>query len=286
MTTLRADLHIHTLASDGADDVVAILAVAEAQGLDMIAITDHERTDAARVARIIADDLGLRVRVVVGEEVTTRRGHLLVLGLEQAIRPYRSLRDTIAAAHDAGALAIPAHPLVPWPSGAGSRVLRDLAGGDPYLRPDALETLNHTPFGRKSAATATLADECGYAGIGSTDAHVAAQVGWTQTEWDGDPADAWGSFRKALTERRTRPVGGPMNLRMFADVALGKAEALVAGERARLRGLASLLHGAPRSGRSLGWPGSEERPPRLDLPEVRRRAAVLGLGGASEKRAA
>ena len=31
-------------------------------------------------------------------------------------RPYRSMRDTVAAVHDAGGLAIPAHPLVPVPA--------------------------------------------------------------------------------------------------------------------------------------------------------------------------
>ena len=46
-----ADLHIHTLASDGVSGVEEILAAAvEASDLDVIAITDHERIDAAVVA--------------------------------------------------------------------------------------------------------------------------------------------------------------------------------------------------------------------------------------------
>ena len=43
----RADLHIHTLASDGTSGVVEILDYVEREtGLDVIAITDHERIDA------------------------------------------------------------------------------------------------------------------------------------------------------------------------------------------------------------------------------------------------
>ena len=44
----RADLHIHTLASDGVSGVEEILAWVEASDLDVVAITDHERIDAAR----------------------------------------------------------------------------------------------------------------------------------------------------------------------------------------------------------------------------------------------
>ena len=47
----RADLHIHTLASDGTAGIAAILDHVEARtDLDVIAITDHERIDAAVAA--------------------------------------------------------------------------------------------------------------------------------------------------------------------------------------------------------------------------------------------
>ncbi len=59
----RADLHIHTLASDGTASVVEILDhVAAAGFLDLIAIADHERIDAALAARALAADRGLAVR--------------------------------------------------------------------------------------------------------------------------------------------------------------------------------------------------------------------------------
>ena len=48
----RADLHIHTLASDGTSSIIEILDHVEAASqLDVIAITDHERVDAALAAR-------------------------------------------------------------------------------------------------------------------------------------------------------------------------------------------------------------------------------------------
>ena len=43
----RADLHIHTVASDGIADVITIIENVAARGqLDVVAITDHERIDA------------------------------------------------------------------------------------------------------------------------------------------------------------------------------------------------------------------------------------------------
>ena len=57
----RADLHIHSQASDGTSSVVEILEHVEHDtDLDVIAITDHERIDAAVAARTLAADHGLR----------------------------------------------------------------------------------------------------------------------------------------------------------------------------------------------------------------------------------
>src|SRR4029078_3024900 len=92
----RADLHIHTVASERTAGIAENLEHIEARtDLDVIAITDHERIDAALAAQAIARDRGLRAEVVVGEEVTTLGGHLLGLYLDRPIRPYRSLRTSI-----------------------------------------------------------------------------------------------------------------------------------------------------------------------------------------------
>ena len=103
--------------------------------LDVIAITDHERIDAALAAQAMARDRDVGIEVVVGEEVTTLGGHLLALWIDRPIRPYRSLRTTIKEVHAAGGLAIPAHPLVPYPLCAQGRVLRGLLDDGDETRP-------------------------------------------------------------------------------------------------------------------------------------------------------
>jgi predicted metal-dependent phosphoesterase TrpH len=186
----RADLHIHTLASDGTNSVVEILDWVEARTeLDVIAITDHERIDAAGAGRSIAMDRGLRAEVVVGEEVTTRGGHLLALFIETRVRPLRSLRDTIAEIHDQGGLAIPAHPLVPYPLCAQGFLLRRLLAGDARHRPDALETFNPTALGRpRHAAVVAFAEEFGLAKLGNSDAHALPAIGSGYTTFPGGTA--------------------------------------------------------------------------------------------------
>src|SRR4029079_13537504 len=180
----RADLHMHTRASDGIDPITTILDhVERSTELDVIAITDHERIDAALAARTMARELGLRAQVVVGEEVSTLGGHLLVLYIEERVRPLRSLRTTIAEIHEQGGLAIPAHPLVPYPLCAQGWVLRRLIESrDPRVRPDAIETFNPTMLGRPwHGRVVRFAAEHGLAAVGNSDAHkaVAIDTGWS-----------------------------------------------------------------------------------------------------------
>jgi predicted metal-dependent phosphoesterase TrpH len=202
----RADLHIHTLASDGTSGIIEILDHVETAGdLDVIAITDHERIDAALAARTIARDRGLRFEVVIGEEVTTLGGHLLALFIEERIRPLRSLRSTIAEVHAQGGLAIPAHPLVPYPLCAQGFVLRRLFGDDERFRPDGLETFNPTTLGRPwHGRVVRFAEEHGAAKIGNSDAHVADAVATGWTTFPGRTAD---ELRAAILERTTHHHG-------------------------------------------------------------------------------
>ena len=170
----RADLHIHTLASDGTSGIVEILDHVENQTeLDVIAITDHERIDAAVAARTMARELGHRAEVIVGEEVSTLGGHLLALFVEERIRPLRSLRATILEVHEQGGLAIPAHPLVPYPLCAQGFVLRRLlADPDPRVHLDAIEAFNPTMLGRPwHGRVVRFAAEQRLAAVGNSDPH-------------------------------------------------------------------------------------------------------------------
>ena len=202
----RADLHIHTLASDGTAGVVEILDHVERNTeLDVIAITDHERIDAAVAGRAMARDRGLSFEVVVGEEVTTLGGHLLALWIETPIKPFRSLRSTIAEIHDQGGLAIPAHPLVPYPLCAQGFVLRRLLADEPRYRPDAIEAFNPTTLGRPwHGRVVRFADEHHLARVGNSDAHALEAIGSGYTTFQGHDGEA---LRAAITAATTQHHG-------------------------------------------------------------------------------
>lgn len=256
----RADLHIHTVASDGTASVADILERVAADGrLDVIAITDHERIDAALAARTIATDRGLPIEVVVGEEVTTRGGHLLALYVEARIAPYRSLRDTIVAVHDGGGLAIPAHPLVPYPLCAQGFVLRGLLDDpDPRVHPDAIETFNPTALGRPwHDRVVRFADAQGLAHVGSSDAHALAAVG---SAWTSFPGRSATDLRLAIAARTTEHHG------QFHG-ATGQLGTFGQQLRKRGRDARDEVTGRLRrdgTGRDHGYPGGRSRPPRYE----------------------
>ena len=102
----RADLHVHTLWSDGAQRPEEVVAVAS-ERVDVVAITDHDEIRGALRAREWArEHPELGVDVVVGEEISTLNGHLLGLFLEECIPPGLSALDTIGEIHAQGGLAV------------------------------------------------------------------------------------------------------------------------------------------------------------------------------------
>jgi hypothetical protein len=244
----RADLHVHTRASDGTATVAEVLAAAVAAGLHVVAITDHERIDAALAARQMARDEGLPLEVVVGEEVTTRGGHLLALFVGTRILPWRSLRATVIAIHEAGGLAIPAHPFAPYPlcaqEGAVRRLLED---PDPAARPDALEVFNPTILGRAGGGRpASFARAVGLAAVAGSDAHAAEAIGQAVTLFPGRSA---GDLRRAIVGGQTEVDGrfhDPGSQLLVFGRQLRKYGRDLRDELARLWGLGP--------GRDVGYP--------------------------------
>lgn len=110
----RGDCHLHSWHSDGKRTPAEIAALARAAGLDFINSSDHNTHSAhAHWAEAAGDDL----LVMLGEEVTTRNGHVVALGTDPGTFidwRYRA-RDNRFGKYareirDAGGLVVPAHP--------------------------------------------------------------------------------------------------------------------------------------------------------------------------------
>ncbi|MFF0295262.1 CehA/McbA family metallohydrolase [Kitasatospora sp. NPDC004614] len=186
----RGDCHVHTVHSDGELTPAELAAAARAAGLDFLIVTEHNcPAPPGTWDGLDGDDL----LILPGQEVTTRTGHWLALGLrpgqlvdwqhrvgEPAFR--RALREVRAA----GGLCVAAHPHAPYP------------GGDlmfPLESFDAVEVWNgewtsdrpwnadneaaHAEWGRRLAAGV-------HAGhwqpaLGNSDTHLAGQLGTPQS---------------------------------------------------------------------------------------------------------
>ncbi|MDQ3880842.1 MAG: phosphotransferase [Chloroflexota bacterium] len=262
----RADLHVHSLASDGTASVAEIIGHVERRAdLDVIAVTDHERIDAAVAARSMARARGCRFEVVVGEEVTTRGGHLLALFIERRIPPLLSLRETVARVHEQDGLAIPAHPLVPFPLCASATAIRRLlAEPDPIYHPDALEVFNPTTTGRPwHGRVVAFARETGLAAVGSSDAHLVGAIGQGRTTFAGRTAE---DLRRAILARQTGWEGSFYPPRSLVVTFVSQLRKYGRDVRDEVRGAL----GRERTGRDLGYPGGRRRPAVFDARELGR----------------
>jgi predicted metal-dependent phosphoesterase TrpH len=243
--------------------VWTILEHAVEAGLDVIAITDHERIDAAVAARSMAERGDLPLEVIVGEEISTRGGHLVGLFLRERIRPWQSLRASVAQVHDQGGVAIVAHPLVPYPLCAGAGAIRRLLDdADAAVHPDALEAFNPTTARmRWSRRVPAFAEELGLAAVAASDAHRAGAVGRAFTTFAGRSA---AELRGALEARDTGWGGEAYTWREQLGTFGRQLERYATGARDDLRGVVR----RDGSGRDLGYPGGRARPPRFDPSAV------------------
>ncbi len=204
----RADLHMHSRYSDGLGSIQEILSFVTQRGeLDVIAITDHDTIEGALRARELAQKQDAQFEVIVGEEVSTRAGHLLTLFIERRIPPGLSVERSIELAHEQGGLAIIAHPF--------NRVFRHsiqlevvdrLRRAPLEARPDGIETLNGSFAGIGSSHLARTRNRqrYGWPETGSSDAHTITAIGCAFTWFEGTTA---ANLRAALLNGATIPGG-------------------------------------------------------------------------------
>jgi predicted metal-dependent phosphoesterase TrpH len=208
----RADLHMHTTASDGWPTPQELVdhAVRRAS-LNVIAVTDHDTIEGALRAREHAAKRA-RLHVIVGEEVSSRDGHIVALFLERRIRPGMSAAATIDAVHDQGGLAIAVHPFWRTERVARNRPVHGVGWLAAELDFDGVEVENATPgFYVFNQLAHRLNLGLGAAELGSSDAHILDAVGRAYTEFPGKTPEALRtaieSGNTAARRQRYRAVG-------------------------------------------------------------------------------
>jgi predicted metal-dependent phosphoesterase TrpH len=178
---MRLDLHIHSCYSrDCTSPVASILKRAVSTGLDGIAICDHDTVKGSLEARRLADEMGLDLVIVPGIEVTTNRGHLLVLGAEKEFPINSDPNDIIKIARESECLIVAPHPYKGYPKSLGDVSDLDL---------DAIEVLNSRfILGKFNERAVKMAETLGLPMLGNSDAHFVGMVGRAYTEIDAEPS--------------------------------------------------------------------------------------------------
>jgi predicted metal-dependent phosphoesterase TrpH len=166
----RLEFHCHTrFSKDSLTDINRLLAVCREKGIERLAITDHNTIAGAMVARELDP-----VRVIVGEEIMTTEGELLVAYVEKAVPPGLTPEEAIARLRDQGAFISVSHPFDRTRKGHWQpESLERIA---PLV--DAIEVFNSRCFSPEPNHLAqAFAKQHRLAGTAGSDAHTTFEVG-------------------------------------------------------------------------------------------------------------
>jgi predicted metal-dependent phosphoesterase TrpH len=170
-------------------------------GLNGVAITDHDRIDAAlKIAREIKDFL-----IIPGVEISSLDGHIIGLNIQEIVPKGLSAEETVDKIHEFGGLAIACHPRAALKASLRQRAIRKF---------DAIEVINASafPFKRSVEKARKIATEFGLSQVGGSDAHYAQEIGNAYTLVDAElDCD---SVAKAIGRGLCQPLGRAIPLKV------------------------------------------------------------------------
>lgn len=194
---LKIDLHVHTRYSyDSTITLDEIVAYSQKRGLDGVAITDHDVVEGAlKLVQKVKE-----LVVIPGVEVTTSRGHVLALNITRPIPTELSPLETIQMIHEAGGIAVAAHPTVFY-KGLRGQVNSNF---------DAVEVVNASafPFFLSTYLSRKLALRLDLPQTAGSDAHYASEIGFAYTVVDAEPEVD--ELVHAIRNGATVPCGKPI----------------------------------------------------------------------------
>ncbi len=211
-----ADLHTHTIGSDGLCIIDDWSQQASETSLALVAVTDHDHV--ATVHRWNESHRGLENNILPGVEITAR-GRIVHIGIlfsqdvpTELPKPGTPLFDVMRWARSIeGSLVVLVHPL---PGLWRIQLWRMARAG---MLPDAIETSFPLAFWR-TPAIERAAQRYDLAMLGGTDAHlIPDQLGKHVTMFPGETAaDLVRAIRERTTVGVTRPVESKVPLSVYA----------------------------------------------------------------------
>ncbi len=217
-------MHIHSTYSDGRPGPREILLIAIDKGLSIISITDHNTFQGSVVASRIARHLPEAPLVVIGNEVRTDHGDILVYCMEPVNIPYR-LDLLIDYAHENNCLVVPAHPFDIVRLGIGDALFE-------YKGWDAVEVWNASADPRANKRAMEAAKLLGLPGLANSDAHIADYIGVAYTVFELEDLDVEYVF-KAIKDHRVYPHRGYPSFKAFFKKLSWSITRRITGRRQR-----------------------------------------------------
>jgi len=179
-------MHTHSEYSpDSRTPLAAQAAALVAAGIDVVCATDHNTIEGALRLRELATD---RLRVIVGEEISSRDGEIIGLFLEKPVPRDLSAEETIERIHEQGGIVSVPHPF------SRNRLyhLRRDALERVWSQVDCIEIFNaREAFAADNRRAAAFAAQHRIPGAAGSDAHRASEIGnaWIEVEEFGGRDD-------------------------------------------------------------------------------------------------
>jgi predicted metal-dependent phosphoesterase TrpH len=205
------DLHAHSVKSDDGRARVESYCQwirKKAVPIDGLVLTEHRQFDDASDYRALEEEHGLLI--LKGSEVETDYGHVLVFGVNEAMRRAYDfaaidlpLARVIEETQRCGGVAVPCHPGRPTVGLCAHYEQRGEVKGV-----EIIETRNGGSRAGEDEAAQSLAERYGYRGIGGSDAHLVSKIGICATRFPGeirDVDDLVGALRAGSFEAVTWP---------------------------------------------------------------------------------
>lgn len=247
---LKADFHLHTREHEPwiAYDTRNLIDRAASQGFQVLSITNHD-------VLTWSDDLAAyaasrRILLIPGVEATVEGKHVLVLNPNVPPDRLQTFAD-LRRLRGPDWLVIAAHPFYPTAFCLRDRLRREI---------DLFDAIEFSHFYRPrldwNRRAVTLAREVGLPLVGTSDSHIAAQLGTTYSLIEADEltvASVVAAVRKGRVSVVSRPLGVEQFIRISAELALADARHRLArlgagrgSRRARLDDLGGLETGEGR----------------------------------------
>ncbi len=211
----KADLHIHSDFSDAKPTISEILEYVQRQtDLDVIAITDHDTIDGALLAKKLMSRKKYRFDLIVGEEVSTKEGHILGLFLKEPIECGLHVHEVIKKIREQGGIAIAPHAFHHTRMNNGKNINMDGIGIINLIKEkdnlEGVEIINATPtLGQDNLKAAFLNNTIILqAEIGSSDAHILDAIGKGYTAFEGKTAE---DVKEAIIKNQTKALNEHWN---------------------------------------------------------------------------